>query len=80
MTDPQFEILRNEIRDGFKASVQRDAALSAKMDAMEARLSDISYALNSVMTTLLNAAENRDIRSRMKTPHEAADAQREVRP
>jgi hypothetical protein len=79
LTDPQFEILRNEIRDGFRASQLRDNALSQKVDAIQDGLSNLQYAMNSLMSLLIRDSEAAPIRERMvKTPRDT-DTQREAR-
>lgn len=76
MTDPQLEILRNEIREGFRASAQRDNALGAQVDAIQEGLSDVRFAVNSIMNALLAPSETHAIRKGMKTPQDVPVAER----
>jgi hypothetical protein len=79
VTDSQIDILRNEIRDGFKASALRDAAFGQKVDAIEARLADMHFAINTLMEKLLAPSERTTIRAGVRAPADMGDSQQEAR-
>lgn len=80
MTDSDIEILRKEMREGFKGMNHRVDSLSQKIDGLHQRMDglnqrldgmqetmdDVRFGLHSIMNKLLAPAETNEIRSRMR--------------